>query len=87
MTNTVAPRAISYKPLFNIEGKYLIDPETGAEAMQHDICILTQSSTAIVRTLLDDVVGRDECTQGLLFALLHQLEMVGNLADTMEFTA
>lgn len=86
MTNNGEPGVVSYKPFFALDGKYLVDPQTSAQAMKHDVGILMETSKAIVQKLIDDDVG-NRCENGLLFALLHQLDMVDNLVNAMEISA
>lgn len=81
MMNSDSPRAISYKPFFKLEGKYLIDPETSECEIKTDIANLLESSTAILQTIIDDT--EDTRTSGVLFGVLYQLDMIANLVDAI----
>lgn len=73
---------------FALNGRYLIAPATTARNMLEDVACLLESATATVQAVIDEI--SDEGSQmsanaskdvpRILFGVLYQLEMAGNLA-------
>lgn len=82
MMNSHAPKLISYKPFFKLNGKYLIDPETSECEIQNDIATLLETSTATLQTIIEDI--DDTRISGALFGVLYQLDMIASLVNAME---
>ena len=76
------------RELLAINGRYLIAPDTNARDMLNDVACLLEAATATIQAVIDGI--GDESSQmaanaskdvpRVLFGVLYQLEMVGNLA-------
>jgi hypothetical protein len=72
------------RPFFSLEGQYSIDAETTPQEMGRDIRIFLESSRALVQAALAETTAHaSKSLEGVLFALLYQLDMVDNLADAL----
>lgn len=77
------------RELFSLNGRYTIAPETTAANMLNDVACLLEASTATIQAIIDGI--GDESSQmaanaskdvpRMLFGVLYQLEMVGNLTE------
>jgi hypothetical protein len=94
MENAKTPTTVSQKSelFLRLSGRYTIAQETTQSNIKEDISILMESTENIVQILIDASEG-DKWTidtsmgHGLLFSLLYQLQMIGNLANAMEIAA
>jgi hypothetical protein len=74
---------------FSLNGRYVVASETSVEDMLNDIACLLDSAKTILQVVIDGM--RDENSEmatnasrdvpSLMYSALHQLEMVGNLAE------
>ena len=77
------------RELLTLNGSYIIARDTTADDMINDAACLLEASTATIQTIIDGISDKgsqmtanaSKDVPRMLFGVLYQLEMVGNLAN------
>jgi len=88
MTTKPLASAKPERELLSINGRYTISPATTREQMLNDVGCLLESSRAVIDAVIDGMsnegsqmaANASKDVPRMLYGVLYQLEMVGNLA-------